>query len=88
MTAEEKAKWFDLAIRFSLDKNIHLVMKSRTGGEGHWAIVDTAKGLVMNSNLEWEEEPPVQKRDEGFLIRTRFAFEQATELFNMYKMYA
>ncbi len=88
MTDEEKIKWFDRALRFVLDGNIHLVMKSRINGKGNWAIVDTKKHQVMNSNMEWEDEPPVQQRDEAFLIRTRFDFDMAVSLYQQYKMFA
>ena len=88
MTNEEKAKWFDRALRFVLDGNIHLVMKSRIDGKPNWAIVDTKSNKVMNSNMEWEPELPVKDRDEGYLIRTRFDFEMAVSLFQQYKMFA
>lgn len=88
MTTEEKAKWFDAAIRFQLDGTIHMVMKSRTNGEGSWAIVDISNDTVLNSNLEWEEELPVAKRDESYLIRTRFPIDSAMAMFEQYKMFA
>ena len=88
MTTEEKAKWFDLALRFALDGKIHLVMKSRQSGESKWAIFDTAAGKVFNSNMEWEEEPPASQRDEGFLVRTRFDFDTALVMWEQYKMFA
>ncbi len=88
MTIEEKAKWFDAAMRFGLEGPIHLVMKSKTGAEASWAIVDTKKNMVLNSNLEWEEEPPVDKRDEAFKIRARFPLENAIALWQQYKMFS
>lgn len=88
MTNEEKAKWFDLALRFALDGKIHLVMKSRQSGESKWAIIDTAAGKVFNSNMEWEDELPVAQRDESFLIRTRFDFDSALAMWEQYKMFA
>lgn len=88
MTTEEKAKWFDLALRFALDGKIHLVMKSRLNGEGNWSIVDTKQNKVLNSNMEWEDEPPLSKRDEGFMIRARFKFNDAIAMWEQYKMFA
>ncbi len=88
MTVEEKAKWFDSALRFGLEGKIHLVMKSLQAGEAKWAIVDTSNGNVLNSNMEWEEEPPLVKRDEGFLIRARFSFDNAVAMWQQYKMFA
>lgn len=88
MTTEEKAKWFDLAMRFALDGKIHLVMKSRLNGVGNWTIVDTSNGKVLNSNMEWEEELPLNKRDEAFMIRVRFKFEDAVAMWEQYKMFA
>ena len=87
MTDKEKAKWFDLAIKFMLAKNIYLVMKSRVKGDAQWAIIDTQNNKVLNSNLEWEDEVPLDKRDEAFKIRTRFSFEQASGLYEQYKMF-
>jgi len=89
MTTEEKAKWFDKALRFCLDGKIHLIMKSYKDGVGKFAIIDTAKNLVFNSNMEWEPEPPLAKdRNEGFLIRTRFDFETALMQYEQMKMFA
>ena len=89
MTIEEKAKWFDKALRFSVEGNIQLIMKSYKDGVGKFAIIDTAKNLVLNSNMEWEPEPPLAKdRDEAFLIRTRFDFETAVMQYDQMKMFA
>ena len=68
MTIEQKAKWFDAAIRFVIEEPVHLVMKSRIEGKSNWAIVDTKLNKVLNSNMEWEDEPPLSKREESFLI--------------------
>ncbi len=89
MTTEEKAEWFDVATRFSLGANINLVMKSRKDGISKWAIIDTKNNKVLNSNFEWEDEPPsANSRDEAFLIRTRFDFETAVNLFQQFKMFS
>lgn len=88
MTLEEKAKWFEAALKFSIEGKIQLVMKSRSGGVGSWAVIDTAHNKVLNSNLEWEDEPSLDKRDESFKIRTRFPFDQAVALYEQYKMFA
>ncbi len=88
MTVEEKAQWFDLGLRFALDGHIHLVLKSHKKGEKKWGIIDTKTNKVFNSNMEWEDEPPAAKRDDAFLIRTRFEFSQAVELYEQFKMFA
>ncbi len=89
MTVEEKANWFDKALRFCLDGKIHLIMKSYKDGVGKFAVIDTAKNLVLNSNMEWEPEPPLAKdRDEAFLIRTRFDFDTAIMQYEQMKMFA
>ena len=88
MTVEEKAKWFDAALRFCLKGKIHLVLKSYKDGVEKWSIVDTSNNTVLNSNLEWEPEPPLAKRDESFLIRARFSFEDAVGMYTQYQMFA
>ncbi|QQS35872.1 MAG: hypothetical protein IPM56_16765 [Ignavibacteriales bacterium] len=88
MTTEEKAEWFERSLKFVLDGKVQLVMKSRKNGEGSWSIVDTSTSQVLNSNLEWESEPQLSKRDQSFLIRARFPFDQAAALFEQYKMFA
>jgi hypothetical protein len=89
MTVEEKEKWFSKAIRFALDGKIQLVMKSYLNGIAKWAIIDSEKNLVLNSNLEWEMEPPKAKdRHDGFLLRARFDFETALSLYDQYKQFA
>jgi len=88
MTDEEKIKWFDAAMRFGLDGKIQLIMKSRQNGKASWSIVDTSNNQVLNSNLEWEEEPPVNKRDDSFMIRARFDFDSAVSMWQQYKMFA
>lgn len=88
MTVEEKAKWFDAAIRFSLKSKIHLVLKSYKNGVEKWAIVDTSNNTVLNSNMEWEPEPPAAKRDDSFLIRSRFSFDDAVAMYSQYRMFA
>lgn len=87
MNEKEKAKWFELAVKFMLAKNIFLVMKSRVNGNAQWAIIDKENNKVLNSNLEWEDEVPLDKRDESFKIRTRFAFDQSIGLWEQYKMF-
>lgn len=89
MTIEEKAKWFDRGLKFVLDRKIHLVLKSFKDGAGRWAIIDSEKSLVLNSNLEWEPEPLLAKdRDEAFLIRARFDFETAVGLYEQLKVFS
>ena len=88
MTVEEKAKWFDAALRFSLKGKIHLVLKSYKNGVEKWAIADTSNNTVLNSNMEWEIEPPVAKRDDSFLIRSRFSFDDAVAMYSQYQMFA
>ena len=88
MTDTEKAKWFDAAMRFGLEGKIHLVMKSKVDGVANWSITDTSNGNVLNSNMEWEEEPPSSQRDESFMIRARFDFDSAVAIWQQYKMFA
>ncbi|NLT51024.1 MAG: hypothetical protein GXX85_08930 [Ignavibacteria bacterium] len=88
MTIEEKAKWFDAAMKFGLEGSIQIVMKSKKDGQAKWAIVDTANNKVFNSNMEWEDEPELSKRDDAFLIRTRFSFEDAVSMYEQFKMFA
>lgn len=89
MSVEEKAKWFDKALKFALDGKIHLIMKSNKNGSAKWAIIDSEKNLVLNSNLEWEPEPPQAKdRDDSFLMRARFDFDTAITLYDQLKTYA
>jgi len=88
MTDEEKIKWFNAAMRFGLEGSIHLVMKSKVNGEANWSIVDTEKNMVLNSNMEWEDEPDTSQRDESFLIRARFSFDSALAIWQQYKMFA
>lgn len=87
-TNEDKIKWFDAATKFQIDGNIYLIMKSRVGGIGKWAIENTSDHTVLNSNMEWEPELAVAQRDEGYLIRTRFDFDSAIVMFEQYKMFA
>jgi len=88
MTDAEKIKWFDRSVKFQLSGLIFLEMKSRKNGVGVWVIEDTKNNSVLNSNMEWEPEPPLAKRDEAFLIRTRFDLETAITMYEQYKMFA
>lgn len=88
MSDEEKIKWFDRATTFVLNGKIRLTMKSYQDGNAKWAILDTGENKVLNSNLEWEPEPPFKQRDENFMIRARFSFDDALSLFEQYKMFA
>lgn len=88
MTIEEKAKWFDAALKFALKGKVQLVLKSYKNGVEKWAIVNTSNNTVLNSNMEWEAELPLAKRDESFLIRTRFSFDDAVAMYSQYQMFA
>ena len=88
MTDAEKIKWFDRSVKFQLSGLIFMEMKSRKNGVGVWVIEDTKNNSVLNSNMEWEPEPPLAKRDEAFLIRTRFDLETAITMYEQYKMFA
>lgn len=88
MSDQEKIKWFERAAKFQLDGLIFLTMKSRKNNGGLWAIEDPAKNKVLNSNMEWEDELPKVKRDEAFIIRTRFDFDTAVSMYDQYKMFA
>ncbi len=87
-TNEDKIKWFDAATKFQIDGNIYLIMKSRVGGVGKWAIENISDHNVLNSNMEWEPELSVAQRDEGYLIRTRFDFDSAITMYEQFKMFA
>ena len=88
LSDQEKIKWFDRAVKFQLDGLIFLSMKSRKNGSSSWAIEEVTNHKVLNSNMEWEDEPPKAKRDEAFLIRTRFDFDTAITMYEQYKMFA
>lgn len=88
MTDAEKVKWFDRSVKFQLSGLIFLEMKSRKNKAGVWVIEDSKKNTVLNSNMEWEPEPIPEKRDEAFLIRTRFDLETAITMYDQYKMFA
>ncbi|MFA6979099.1 MAG: hypothetical protein WC209_07210 [Ignavibacteriaceae bacterium] len=88
MTDTEKIKWFDRSVKFQLNGLIFLEMKSRKNKVGVWVIEDTKNNTVLNSNMEWELEPTPAKRDEAFLIRTRFDLETAISVYEQYKMFA
>lgn len=85
---KDKIKWFDDAVKFELDGTIHLVLKSRKNSVGSWAIEDTSAHKILNSNMEWEDELPLAKRDAAYLIRTRFELEAAISMYEQYKMFA
>lgn len=88
LSEQEKIKWFDRAVKFQLDGLIFLTMKSRKNGSSSWAIEEVTNHKVLNSNMEWEDELPKAKRDEAFLIRTRFDFDTAITMYEQYKMFA
>ena len=84
----DKIKWFDDAVKFQLDGTVYLVLKSRKNGVGSWAIEDISSLSVLNSNMEWEKELPLAKREAAYLIRTRFEFEAAVTMYEQFKMFA
>jgi hypothetical protein len=88
VTDQEKIMWFDKAVKFQVEGLIFMVMKSRKNSGCFWAIEDMTTGKVLNSNMEWEIEPPKSQRNEAFLIRTRFDLETAMAVFEQYKMFA
>ena len=88
LSDQDKIKWFDCAVKFQLDGLLFLVMKSRKAGSSAWAIEDMETGKVLNSNMEWEEEVPLSKRNEAYLIRTRFDFDTALVMYEQFKMFA
>ena len=88
LSDQEKIQWFDKAVKFQLEGLVFLVVKSRKNGACSWAIEDMAKHKILNSNMEWEDELPLAKRDEAYMIRTRFDFDTALTMFEQYKMFA
>lgn len=88
LSEQEKIQWFDKAVKFQIEGLVFLVMKSRKSGQASWAIEDMLTHKILNSNMEWEEELPLAKRDQSYLIRTRFDFDTAITMFEQYKMFA
>jgi hypothetical protein len=88
MSDEDKIKWFEQATQFQLEGMIFIVMKSRKDGVGSWAVQNMETKEVLNSNMEWEPEPPKAQRDEAFMIRARFDRDTAFVMFEQYKMFA
>jgi hypothetical protein len=88
LSDQDKIKWFDCAVKFQLEGMIFLSMKSRKADSAAWAIENMTTGKILNSNMEWEDELPLAKRDQAYLIRTRFDFDTALVMFEQYKMFA
>jgi len=88
LSDQDKIRWFDCAVKLQLNRELFLVMKSKKAGVGSWAIENMNTGQVLNSNMEWEDEVPLAKRNEAYLIRTRFDFETALVMYDQYKMFA
>lgn len=88
MTDQEKIKLFDRAVKFQIEGLIFIVMKSRKNSGCSWAIEDMTSGKVLNSNMEWEIDPPKSQRNEAYLIRTRFDLETALAVYEQYKLFA
>jgi hypothetical protein len=88
LSDQDKIKWFDCAVKFQLEGQLFLVMKSKKAGKEAWAIENMTTGQVLNSNMEWEDELPLAKRNEAYLIRTRFDFDTALVMYEQYKMFA
>ncbi|MBN1302689.1 MAG: hypothetical protein JW995_15830 [Melioribacteraceae bacterium] len=88
MDDKQKIEWFDKAVKFQIEGMIFLTMKSRKNGVGSWAIENLKNNKVLNSNMEWEDEVPKSKRDEAYLIRTRFDFDSAMAMYEQYKMFS
>ena len=77
-----------MPLNFSWTVTYILFLKSRKNGVGSWAIEDISNFNVLNSNMEWEKELPLAKRDAAYLIRTRFEFEAAAVMYEQFKMFA
>lgn len=88
MTDQEKIKMFNRAVKFQMDGLIFLTMKSRKNGKCSWVIEDITTGKILNSNMEWEEDLPLKKRDESFELRTRFDLETAKVVYEQFKAFA
>ncbi len=85
---QEKIQWFERAVKFQLDGLIFLTMRERKSSGGVWVVEDLKNHKILNSNMEWEDDLPKDKRDESFMIRTRFDFETAMTMYDQYKMFA
>lgn len=62
----------------SLSSSPPIRIEMRSGrGDSHWAIVRGVE--TLNLDLEWEYEPSPSQRDDVYLARNRFAFDDAKE---------
>jgi hypothetical protein len=90
LSAKEKARWFERGMRFAVEAKYIFDMVSYKDGQGTWAIYKydtffTENRMVLNSECEWEEDLDVDKRDANFGFRTRFTFDTALDVLDMYK---
>lgn len=86
MTDQEKVEWFNKAVKFQVFGLVFLTMRSRKNSGATWVIEDISTGKILNSNLEWEDDLPPAKRDQSFIIRTRFDFDTSLVMIEQYKM--
>jgi hypothetical protein len=62
----------------SLSSSPPIRIEMRSGrGDRHWAIVRGVE--TLNLDLEWEYEPSPSQRDDVYLARNRFTFDDAKE---------
>ena len=60
----------------SLSSSPPIRIEMRSGrGDRHWAIVRGVE--TLNLDLEWEYEPSPSQRDDVYLARNRFTFDDA-----------
>ena len=63
----------------SLSSSPPIRIEMRSGrGDRHWAI--TRGVQTLNLDLEWEYEPSPSQRDDVYLARNRFTFDDAKEI--------
>ena len=56
--------------------------ENRYPNKGHWTI--TQRGLCLNREGEFEYEPMPSNRDNDFLARCRFSFDEAKDIYIKY----
>lgn len=72
--AKEMRERLALAETFRLSHDVAVVQR----GENEWAVFDGC--CVLNRSGEWEHEPLPSSRQDDFIARTRFSFEEAFRL--------
>lgn len=90
LSDKEKIQWFNRGMRFAVEAKYVFEMVSFKNGQPAWAIYSwesfwSENRQVLNSNCEWEDDLDMESRDPNFEIRTRFDFDTALDIYQMYK---